>query len=662
MATSAWSTQQLAEFVAAVSGADSETSAAIAAVERAAEALDADVAAIVGDGELHAAIGYPAGTAPVHELEAVKPGLASSSLEVPGVGTCKAAAAALEHPPGATLVVARPAPDGLTPEESGLLRAMARVASITMRSLRVLDSERLAREEFERVFTLSLDLLCIAGFDGYLKRANPAWQRTFGYTEHELLSRPFLDFVHPDDRGRTEAVVAELARGHDLMEFENRHLCRDGSVRWMQWTARPVPEQGVAYAVGRDVTDRRRSEVEQAALRRVATLVARAVAQAEVFDAVTREVGLLCEADLARMERFEPDDTVTAIAAWSRSRETELAVGTRFDLQGTSIAAQVIATGRPARVDSFEGATGPIAREAQALGVRSSVGCPIVVGGRTWGVIAASTMAEAPFPPNTESRIADFTELVATAISNAEAQADLVASRARLLQAGDETRRRLERDLHDGAQQLLIHTIITLKFARRARANGDHEAAGRLVEEALQHAEQANHELRELAHGILPGVLARGGLAAGVEALVSRAPLRVTADVTEQRFSPEIEASAYFVVAEALTNVAKHAQAQTAHVAASVDDGDLHVTVSDDGVGGARPDGSGLVGLQDRIAALGGRLRIESPPGRGTRVTARLPVQRPGGDSQRPGVSQSTSRPRPSRSAMWNASRSCSDV
>src|SRR5919106_4663314 len=163
---------------------------------------------------------------------------------------------------------------------------------------------------------------------------------------------------------------------------------------------------------------------EQAALRRVATLVAQAVPTTEVFEAVTREVGLRCDADLARMERFEPDRTVTAIAAWSRSGEADLAVGTRFALEGASIAAQVHETGAPARVDSFVGTSGPIAREAQTLGIRSSVGCPIAVGGRTWGVIAASTGGD-PFPPDTESRIADFTDLAATAIANAEAREEL---------------------------------------------------------------------------------------------------------------------------------------------------------------------------------------------------------------------------------------------
>jgi signal transduction histidine kinase len=379
----------------------------------------------------------------------------------------------------------------------------------------------------------------------------------------------------------------------------------------------------------------RRLADEQAALRRIATLVAQAVPTAELFEAVTREVGLQCDADVARMERFEADRAVTALASWTRSGEAHLAVGTQFPLEGASIAAQVYETGRPARVDSFVGASGPIAREAQALGIRSSVGCPVVVGGRTWGVIAASTRREAPFPPNTESRIADFTELVATAVSNAEVQADLVGSRARLLAAGDDARRRVVRDLHDGAQQRLVHTIISLKLARQAQENDDEAAALTLVGEALDEAEQANSELRELAHGMLPVVLTSGGLAAGVEVLVSRMRVPVRVDVSEERFPPEIEASAYFVVAEALTNVAKYSRARSANVTARVEDSVLYVDVQDDGVGGARPDGSGLLGLQDRVVALGGRLRVESPPRRGTRIAATLPLQRSG--DARPG-------------------------
>jgi signal transduction histidine kinase len=371
-------------------------------------------------------------------------------------------------------------------------------------------------------------------------------------------------------------------------------------------------------------TELQRLADQQAAVRRVATLVARGAPNAEVFRAVTREIGLQCDADFARLERYEPDRTVSAVAAWTRG-DGDLRVGIRIPLEGESIAARVLETGAPTRVQSFERATGPIAREMQSLGIRSSVGCPIIVGGAVWGVIAASTTREAPFPPDTESRIADFTELVGTAVANAEARAELVGSRARIVTAGDEARRRVVRDLHDGAQQRLVQTILTLNLAARATVEGD-ESGSELVNEALEYAQLAIEELRELAHGLLPAALTRGGLREGVDALVSRLHMRVPVVVPDARLPAEIEASAYFVVAEALTNVAKHARAEHVEVTAAVDNDTLRIDVCDDGVGGARLEGSGLVGLRDRVTTFGGELYVDSPPGGGTRVTATLPL------------------------------------
>ena len=200
-------------------------------------------------------------------------------------------------------------------------------------------------------------------------------------------------------------------------------------------------------------------------------------------------------------------------------------------------------------------------------------------------------------------------------------------SRARVLAASDEERRRVVRDLHDGAQQRLVHTVITLKLAEQALVDEDAGTAEPLVVEALEHAERATDDLRELAHGILPSVLTRGGLRAGVEALADRAPLPLTIDVVAERFEPGIEATAYFVVAEALTNVAKHSGAERAEVRAFREGGALRVEVRDDGAGGAEPQvGSGLLGLDDRVTSLGGVLRVESPRGGGTVVTAVLPL------------------------------------
>jgi signal transduction histidine kinase len=230
--------------------------------------------------------------------------------------------------------------------------------------------------------------------------------------------------------------------------------------------------------------------------------------------------------------------------------------------------------------------------------------------------------------PDMEARLEQFTDLVATAIANAEARAALTASRARVVATADETRRRIERDLHDGAQQRMVHTVVALKLARRALAAGDAAASSERVEEALEHAERANAALRELVHGILPAALSRGGLAPGIDTLVARAPIDVRVHVTRERFPPGLEATAYFIVAEALTNVLKHAHAKHVRVDAAVEDGALRVEVGDDGAGGARLDGSsGLLGLYDRTAAAGGELEIDSPPGKGTTVTARLPLE-----------------------------------
>jgi signal transduction histidine kinase len=288
------------------------------------------------------------------------------------------------------------------------------------------------------------------------------------------------------------------------------------------------------------------------------------------------------------------------------------------------VLAKVIRTGRSARVDDYSDASGFAAQVSHWTRVRCSVAVPIVVEGSLWGSMGAGTERD-QFPADTEQRMAAFTELVGTAISSIQARSDLASSRARIVAAADEERRRVVRDLHDGAQQRLVHSIITLKLAHRA-LQPDQERASELVSEALNQAERANVELRELAHGILPAVLTRGGLRAAVDAMASRTPVPVAIDVSVDRLPAPAEATAYFVVAEALTNVAKHAHATAATVRAHVDGGTLQLQVRDDGVGGARPDGNGLVGLADRLAVLGGQLQVESPADGGTLVTADIPL------------------------------------
>jgi signal transduction histidine kinase len=275
-------------------------------------------------------------------------------------------------------------------------------------------------------------------------------------------------------------------------------------------------------------------------------------------------------------------------------------------------------------MDDYATATGVLGTAVRKTGVRSSVGCPVVVDGQLWGVVIAASRDE-PMPTDSESRIEQFTELIATSISNIQAHEELAASRSRILAATDEERRRVVRDLHDGAQQRLVHTVITLKQARGALENGD-DAAAALVTEALGQAETAMVELRELAHGILPSVLSLGGLRAGVEALASRMPVPVEIGVGEDRFPTAVEATAYFVVAEALTNVAKHAHAAHASVTADVNHDALQLEIADDGTGTADPNGQGLLGLADRLASNEGLFEVISAPGRGTKVIATVPL------------------------------------
>jgi signal transduction histidine kinase len=232
-----------------------------------------------------------------------------------------------------------------------------------------------------------------------------------------------------------------------------------------------------------------------------------------------------------------------------------------------------------------------------------------------------------PLPLGTEARLADFTELLGIALANAEARAALTASRARIVAAADTARRRIERDLHDGAQQRLVSLALQLRAAQAAAPAEASELAQRL-EGAVTEVTGALEELHEIAHGIHPAILTEAGLRPALRALARRSTVPVSLDIHVTGRLPEpVEVAAYYVVAEALTNAAKHAQASVVRVEAAVIDGDLRVSVQDDGLGGADPaSGSGLVGLTDRVEALGGKLTLHSPPGGGTTLRIDLPL------------------------------------
>ena len=460
---------------------------------------------------------------------------------------------------------------------------------------------RRAERLVDDIFDLSLDPLCVAGLDGWLKRVNPAFERALGYTSRELLSRPMLELVHPDDHETTQDAIRALENGTEAGSFVNRYLRSDGVIRWLQWSARALPERGLIYAAARDVTENRMLANEQAALRRVATLVAEGHDPAALFEAVAVEVGQLLDADATRLLRYEHDGTATVVAGYGPS-DPALDVGARMT------------------VDRSE--------SLLEAGPGAAVAAPILVSGLSWGVIVAAFTHADAVRPDTEARMAQFTELVATAVANAQSSAELAASRRRIVETADETRQRIERDLHDGAQQRLVHTIITLKLAR-SKLDEDGETAAELVGEGLGHAEQAIAEIRELARGIHPAILSDRGLVKALEALarLSSVPVTLEARVDRQLPAP-IEVAAYYVVSEALTNVAKHANATRVQVTLEERDGELRLRITDDGVGGADPSGgSGLVGLKDRVEAGGGTFTVDSRAGEGTRLDIALPLR-----------------------------------
>ena len=399
---------------------------------------------------------------------------------------------------------------------------------------------------------------------------------------------------------------------------------------------------GVAYlARSRAVeADQRRREAEasrdelgvlaeqQAALRRVATLVARGVAPAEVFSAVARELARVLGVQNAAVWRYEPDGGATLLAARDQPGAKKMPVGMRFTLEGDNIAAMVLHTGRPARMDSHDNAAGSAAAQIRELDLRGGVGAPIIVDGRLWGAAIVGTSRAEPLPPDTEARVEDFAELVATAIANAEAHTDLTVSRARIVAAADDARRRIERDLHDGAQQRLVSLGLELRTAEASLRSELHPLTDQLAG-IVSGLTGIGEDLQEISRGIHPAILSKGGLGPALKTLARRSAVPVELHLGVDRRLPEsAEVAAYYVVAEALTNAAKHAQASEVNVRVEADAGNLRLSIRDDGIGGAdSAKGSGIVGLGDRIEALGGHMDISSPAGSGTSLLATIPLE-----------------------------------
>ena len=375
-------------------------------------------------------------------------------------------------------------------------------------------------------------------------------------------------------------------------------------------------------------TELREFADEQAALRRVATLVTRGAPPEEAFAAVTEEAGRVLAVDAAVLEQHAPDGTDVFVGLWGRSDAPLPEVGSRVPLGGQNVSSLVFQTGQPARINDYEQATGPLAEVARQKGLRSSVGVPVTVDGRPWGVLSAVSRS-GPLPAGTETRLARFTELAATAVANAEARAALTASRARIVAAADATRRRIEEQLNEAAQDRLASLARQLRAAQAAPVTGElRQRLERMITEANDVLEQ----LREIARGLHPAVLADGGLRPALTALAARSSIPVGLNVRVGGRLPEpAELTAYYAVSEALTNVAKHAHASAARVEVVAGLGLLRVQVRDEGRGGADfSGGSGLTGLRDRVEAVGGRVSLQSAPEAGTTVEITLPLQAPG--------------------------------
>jgi signal transduction histidine kinase len=366
---------------------------------------------------------------------------------------------------------------------------------------------------------------------------------------------------------------------------------------------------------------------EQAALRRIATLVARGSDERLVFDAVCTETGRLVGAAIVNLVRFTPHGEGEVVAGWSL-RNAYLPVGTRAWLGEDSISGIVWRTGRTARRDSYEHATGELARLVRSQGIRSSLGVPIVVEGRLWGVLIPGLDSDETFPAGADEQVGRFAELIATSISNATARSDLIASRARIVTAADEARRRIERNLHDGIQQRLIALSLDLESVRETTPPEDRDT--RLGLDRISRELEAVHDdLRQLSHGLHPAILSRRGLAAALSALARASPIPVDleSNIAERQPAP-LEIGVYYVVSEALTNAAKHSGASEISIRVVAEADRIRATISDDGVGGADPNaGSGLTGLIDRVAALGGKVEIDSRPAAGTTISAVVPIR-----------------------------------
>jgi PAS domain S-box-containing protein len=506
-------------------------------------------------------------------------------------------------------------------------------------------------DEFAKVLTeTTQSLVCVYDRDGRIIFFNEACERVTGFGRDEVLGRDARDVVIPKEEGDAFGeVLAFIWKTKHSSPQVGHWTTKDGSRRLIAWSNKLMlgEDREPLYLVtaGIDLTDRARSsededalggdpeaklaEVgqlaqEQRALRRVATLVASEASPERVFMAVSEESARVLEVNASAIFRFEGDDTATIVGRHDRDNIGAFQIGERLAIDENTTIGRVLYSGAPARIDDYATLPGDIPKLMLQIGYRSTVSAPIVVAGILWGAVAIASVE--PLPAESESRLGAFCELVSLAVASAQARDDLRSSRARIVSAGDEQRRKLERNLHDGAQQRLVSLALQIRVAQ-AQLQSDRDAAAKSLKAAAQELDLALEELRELARGLHPGALTEHGLATALESLAGRLPIEVRLDAPEERLPQNLEATVYYIVSEALTNVVKHAEATAADVVITLGADALRFEVKDNGKGGADPAaGSGILGLRDRAEAAGGTLFVVSPPGKGTVVTAQFPL------------------------------------
>jgi len=506
-------------------------------------------------------------------------------------------------------------------------------------------------DEFAKVLTeTTKSLICVLDRHGRILFFNDACERATGFSRDEVLGRDAREFVIPPEEADAfgEVLAYIWKTGHSSPQV-GHWAAKDGGRRLIAWSNKLMEgaqgEDSYLVTTGIDLTNRaslaeeeralggdpeaKLAEVgqlaqEQRALRRIATLVASEATPERVFTAVSEESARVLEVNASAVLRYEGDDTVTIVGRYDRDGIDAFQLGSRFPVDQNTTVGRVLYSHVPERIDDFASLPGDLPKLMLRIGYRSTVSAPIDVAGILWGAITIASVDI--LAAESEARLGAFAELASLAVASAQARDDLRSSRARIVRAGDDQRRKLERNLHDGAQQRLVSLALQLRLAK-AQLKTNPEGAATSLQAATDELDLALEELRELARGLHPGALTQHGLPNAVAVLGGRLPIDVQIDAPEDRFPDNVEATAYYIISEALTNVVKHARANCANVKIRRDGDILRLQVTDDGRGGADPAaGSGILGLRDRAEASGGTLFVVSPPSKGTTVTAQLPL------------------------------------